>query len=1130
MTELRSRLESSLGEAYRIERELGGGGMSHVFVAEEAALGRRVAVKVLRADLVAEISTERFRREILVAARLQHPHIVPVLTAGEIGGVPFYTMPFVSGESLDVRLAREGALPIREAARILAGIARALAYAHRAGVVHRDIKPGNVLVVDGTAMVTDFGIAKAIVNARRTDSGVQPDASRPQETLTAIGESVGTPAYMAPEQISADPGMDHRADIYSFGILAYEILAGRRPFTASGYQSLIIAHLTKSPQPLAEIRPEVPAELAQLVTECLRKQPGERPATADELVAPLDAFAAGHRYRGGARASSAPAMRTTDEQRAAAAVERTARPVVGRDFELAALTASFDRASHDRGLVHAIAGEPGLGKTTLATRFLEQTAGQVERCRVGVGRCSERLAGAEAYLPFLEALEGLLNGPDGALVAQEMREIAPAWYAQVRPATMSDPSGARTPTDARVGSAEQMKRQLGSFLVELTRSGRLVVCLEDVHWADASTVDLIVYLADRFDTLPMLLLVTYRPSDLLAARHPFADAALRLHERDRIRETFLRAFDRHVLGEYVDRAYESNEFPSEFVDLIFQRTEGTPLFVVDLMRQLADRGVIGQRDGSWRLERAADTVDAEIPQSIRSVIQRTIDRLDELDRRLLTIASVQGAQFDSAVVAGATGLPPEQVEEHLERLERVYAMVRLVEERVIGKRHPSLRYAFSHILYQNTLQSPLRGTRRMALSASVASVMHDLYGDDPAVAAELGVLHRAARQFGEAARCFLTAARTATRLFANKEAVLLARRGLDAAAAMPDDDERARIELDLQLALGVPLNALFGYSGSEVESAYSRARELSARFSDPATQIPALHGLYRFYVVSGRLHTARDVVEQLVHVAEATGDPRQIFIARTAMGPPLIQLGEFERGVEFLRSGMSVYDQMRTDVDRLTYGAFMPGAWLAIALWMLGDDALALEENRRAREHADTPFAKAYAVTLTAWLHAHRGDAELTKQYAEQSIEISRTHDFVQWRAVGVLFHSWSRVVLGDHDEALSTLVRALDGYRATQAEMNLPHYMWLLADAYHRTGKPALALDTLLQAQAVAEKNDNRCWEPELHRLRGEILRERGDRHGAEHSFQRALSIARDQNAGSLVRLAEASLAQIGL
>jgi tRNA A-37 threonylcarbamoyl transferase component Bud32/tetratricopeptide (TPR) repeat protein len=277
-SDLRDKLQASLGSAYRLERELGGGGMSRVFVAHDVALDRKVVVKVLSPELAAGVSTDRFRREILLAAKLQHPHIVPVLAAGEAAGLPYYTMPFIDGQSLRKRLDGGRALPRDEVVPILRDVARALAYAHEHGVVHRDIKPDNVLLAGGSAAVTDFGIAKAIVSARAQQS----------ETLTVIGTSLGTPTYMAPEQIAADPGADHRADIYAYGVMAYELITGRPPFHGRPPQQMLTAHLTEAPPPLDERAPSIQPALATLITRCLAKAADERPQSAAEIVQTLD--------------------------------------------------------------------------------------------------------------------------------------------------------------------------------------------------------------------------------------------------------------------------------------------------------------------------------------------------------------------------------------------------------------------------------------------------------------------------------------------------------------------------------------------------------------------------------------------------------------------------------------------------------------------------------------------------------------------------------------------------------------------------------------------------------------------------------------------------------------------------
>ncbi|OGU34471.1 MAG: hypothetical protein A3K13_13475 [Gemmatimonadetes bacterium RIFCSPLOWO2_12_FULL_68_9] len=277
-SDLRARLQDAVTDAYRVEKELGGGGMSRVFLAEEVRLGRKVVIKVLPPEMAAGVNVERFEREIQLAARLQHPHVVPLLTAGSAGDILYYIMPFIKGEALRAKLAREGELPVGEAVRILRDVADALAYAHREGVIHRDIKPDNVLLSDNHAVVTDFGVAKAV------------SASTGESSLTSLGVALGTPAYMAPEQAVADPHVDHRADIYALGALAYEMLTGRPPFTGPNPQAVLSAHVTEAAEPVTKHRDTVPPALNEVVMRCLAKKAADRWQKAEEVRAQFEAM------------------------------------------------------------------------------------------------------------------------------------------------------------------------------------------------------------------------------------------------------------------------------------------------------------------------------------------------------------------------------------------------------------------------------------------------------------------------------------------------------------------------------------------------------------------------------------------------------------------------------------------------------------------------------------------------------------------------------------------------------------------------------------------------------------------------------------------------------------------------
>ncbi|HKA22866.1 MAG TPA: protein kinase [Blastocatellia bacterium] len=1092
---------------YEVLSRIGAGGMGQVYLATDTSLGRNVAIKLLLAEFTKDRDrVRRFEQEAKTVSALNHPHIITIHEIGNSDAGRFIVMELVQGQTLR---SLSKPCPISLLVNLGTQIARALSAAHAAGITHRDIKPDNIMIRDdGYVKILDFGLAR-LARPAATDAEAKTLLHQ-----TLPGSVLGTVAYMSPEQARGETA-GPPSDIFALGIIFYELATGQHPFKAESVLGML--HSINSQAPASPgLLGGTTSEIDGLIMRMLQKQPRLRP-TADEVAQALTEL------------SGTGALSPLFD---ASGSVRFERHTVGRERERNELSAAFQSAQVGRGSVICIAGEAGLGKSTLVEDFLAEVLQADPGCQIARGQSSERLAGAEAYLPFLEALDNLVGTPAGHSFRESIKVIAPSWYTQL--ATAQDSSLDRVRAESLAVSQERMKRELAAFLQEVSRRSTLVLFFDDLHWADASTIDIIAYIATRLATMRLLIVTAYRLSEMQLNNHPFLPVKLDMQGRGLCHELPLEFLTLEDVEGYLSLEFPNHQFPKQFATLIYTKTEGSPLFMADVVRYLRDKKVIGSEGGRWALVQSVPEIETDLPETVRSMIQRKIGQLSEEDRSLLVGASVQGYEFDSTLVARALNLDPADVEERFEALERVNALVRLVNQRDFPGHVLSLRYRFVHVLYQNTLYASLRPTRRAQISAAVAEAMLELYGKHSAtVASELGFLFEAARNWSSASDHYLKAARNAAEVFANQEAAELAQRGLATLRLLPEAESRARQELVLQMTLGPSLMTARGFAAPQVEQVFLRASELCLQLGDRTQLFGAQFSLAISYVVKAEYKRSREHAQQCLQLAEELGKQAMLMQSHWVLALSECYLGHLEAARDHFARTISIHDTEALDSGVSLYGGVLSRAHQARIMLYLGfpDRSRELIDEAIARaERLRHPVGLVNTYSLATQIEVQQHNPQRVEGLADSIAKHSEEHGLPYYAAIAVMMRGWAIAMRGEPETGVELLRRGLASYLATGTRQQHSYFLGLSAEALDRAGRTIEALAALAEAQNRVAETVERYYEAELHRITGEMLLNSGtgSHLGAEVCFQKALAVAREQKAKSFELRAALSLCRL--
>ncbi len=816
---------------------------------------------------------------------------------------------------------------------------------------------------------------------------------------------------------------------------------------------------------------------------------------------------------------------------AADVVSAPATPIVGRAKELATLEDVVARVRAGTRAVVFASGPAGIGKTTLVDALLDRVRSSGDAL-IARGQSVEQYGAGEPYLPVLEAWGRLVREGGGEALVALLRVHAPTWLAQL-PGLLGDEEREALQRRTVDATRERMLREMAELLEAVAATRPLVLVLEDLHWSDLSTLELVAYLAQRRAPARLLVVGTYRPTEAMRSDHPLRAITQELQARRCADEIRLAPLARPAVAEYLRGRLTGGEIDDELVQQIHGRTEGHPLFLVNVVDFALRNRLITDESRHWALRGGAAALASGVPDSLRQMIERQVETLGPDERQVLEAASVVGAEFSVASVAAALQGDTERLEETCEGLawKAQFLHAAGVEEWPDGT--VAGRYRFVHALYRDVLYDRIAPARRIRLHRRIAERKEAAFGARAGeIAGELAAHYEASRDVDRAVTFAMRAGENAVARHADHEAIAHFTKALAQLGTLPDGSTRTERELELLVKLATPLMSTHGYAASEVERVFHRAHALLRQVEPGPPLFPLLRGMASFYQVRAQNEAAHSVGEELLILCKGSDDPVALVQAHYGHGVTLYNGGYLEPARPYLEEGLRLYDPETHPIHVSVYGGYDPGvgcmSWLAWVDFARGRADRAMVMANEAVALADRlghPFTRDFARIATAAVHLSRGESVPALELIAQAAAISTREGFAYALATGAALTGWALLMQGKPEEALRRVEEALEGFRRTGGAVGRPGVFGTKAIALAMLGRRDEALPLLDAAIDDAERTGQRLHLGQLNISRGDLL---GGGVDAEPFYRRGLAVAEDMGGTMLALRAATRLGRV--